>query len=325
MKLSDLFDIEICKNPISRDYALENPGKTPYVTTTSENNGIECYVDYPPQYSEGVLTVSKDGGNGDAFLQNIPFCGNEKVMVLTPKQKLSQLQLFYYVSVIKFNKIIFGYGRKCSVGRLGELYIPAPDEIPTFVNSYDIKPITTSNKAKAFDLNVSQWKEFQLDKLFDIKKGKRLTAEDQEEGPYNYIGAIDKNNGVANHIGQAPIHQGNTISLSYNGSVGEAFYQKEPYWATDDVNSLYSYYERFNEKIALFIITVLKQEKYKFSYGRKWTLENMKATKINLPIQYNQDGSEYFDASYKYSEKGYVPDWTFMENYIKSLPYGDRI
>ena len=175
------------------------------------------------------------------------------------------------------------------------------------------------------NLNVDEWKEFYLGKLFDIRKGKRLTAADQEDGNNNYIGAIDSNNGVANHIGQAPIHEGNTISLSYNGSVGEAFYQFEPYWATDDVNALYSYYDDFNQYIGLFIATVLRKEKYKFSYGRKWTLENMNVSIIKLPIQHNADGTPYIDSNCTYSEDGYVPDWQFMEDYIKALPYGDRL
>ena len=169
------------------------------------------------------------------------------------------------------------------------------------------------------NLNVDEWKEFYLGKLFDIRKGKRLTAADQEDGNNNYIGAIDSNNGVANHIGQAPIHEGNTISLSYNGSVGEAFYQFEPYWATDDVNALYSYYDDFNQYIGLFIATVLRKEKYKFSYGRKWTLENMNVSIIKLPIQHNADGTPYIDSNHIYSEDGYVPDWQFMEDYMKSL------
>lgn len=118
------------------------------------------------------------------------------------------------------------------------------------------------------NLNLRSWKEFEMGKLFDIKKGKRLTSADQEDGNNNYIGAIDSNNGVANHIGQKPIHSANTISLSYNGSVGEAFYQSEPYWATDDVNALYSYYDDFNKYIGLFMVAVIRQEKYKFSYGR---------------------------------------------------------
>lgn len=171
------------------------------------------------------------------------------------------------------------------------------------------------------NLNLHTWKEFEMERLFNIKKGKRLTAADQEEGDNNYIGAIDSNNGVANHIGQKPIHSANTISLSYNGSVGEAFYQSEPYWATDDVNALYSYYEQFNKYIGLFMVAVIRQEKYKFSYGRKWTLDNMNKTRINLPIQYNADGTPFIDTDKKYSDDGYIPDWKFMEDYVKSLKY----
>ena len=169
------------------------------------------------------------------------------------------------------------------------------------------------------NLDVNNWKRFSLGRLFDIKKGKRLTSEDQEEGNNLYIGAIDSNNGVANHIGQAPIHKGNTISLSYNGSVGEAFYQPKPYWATDDVNALYSKYDGFNEPIGLFIAATIQQEKYRFSYGRKWTLVNMKATEICLPIRHNSDGTVFIDVNHKFSEEGFVPDWQFMEDYIKSL------
>ncbi len=169
------------------------------------------------------------------------------------------------------------------------------------------------------NLNVSDWKRFILGRLFDIKKGKRLTSEDQEDGDNLYIGAIDSNNGVANHISQTPIHKGNTISLSYNGSVGEAIYQPEPYWATDDVNALYSKYEGFNEPIGLFIAATIRQEKYRFSYGRKWTLDNMNITEICLPVKHNADGSIFFDETKKYSDDGYVPDWQFMEDYIKSL------
>ncbi|MBO6036932.1 MAG: restriction endonuclease subunit S [Acetobacter sp.] len=171
------------------------------------------------------------------------------------------------------------------------------------------------------ELDVVGWKSFYLGRLFDIKKGKRLTSEEQEDGPHVYVGAIDSNNGVANHISQMPIHEGNTISLSYNGSVGEAFYQSEPYWATDDVNALYPKYDGFNKFIGLFIVAVIRQEKYRFSYGRKWTLESMNNSDIKLPILHNTDGTPFFDDLRRYSEEGYVPDWQFMEDYIKSLNY----
>ena len=205
-------------------------------------------------------------------------------------------------------------------------YVPDWKFMEDYMKAFHHKPLTTKNKpGQAPDLIIQDWKRFYLGRLFDIKKGKRLTAEDQEDGENIYIGAIDSNNGVANHIGQQPIHEGNTISLSYNGSVGEAFYQPEPYWATDDVNALYSHYEGFNKYIGLFMAATIRQEKYRFSYGRKWTLENMKITDICLPIQHDSDNKPVIDRSHKYSDEGYIPDWQFMESYIKALPYGDRL
>ncbi len=153
-------------------------------------------------------------------------------------------------------------------------------------------------------MDTSTWGEFRLGDLFEIKKGKRLTSEDQTEGTTPYIGAIDSNNGVANHIGQKPLHTGNTISLTYNGSVGEAFYQPDPFWATDDVNVLYLKPEQgvLNEKKAHFICTLLKQERYRYSYGRKWVLQSMKDTVLKLPLT---------------AEK--KPDWEYMESFIEHL------
>jgi len=50
---------------------------------------------------------------------------------------------------------------------------------------------------------------------------------------------MDSNNEIANYIGQGAIYDSNTISLSYNGSVGEAFYQHQFFCAIDDLNLLY--------------------------------------------------------------------------------------
>ncbi len=108
-------------------------------------------------------------------------------------------------------------------------------------------------------------------------------------------------------IGQTPIHDGNTISVSYNGSVAEAFYQPTPFWATDDVNVLYPNFD-MTPAIALFLCTVIRQEKYRFNYGRKWHLERMEQSVIKLPTA--QAGQ---------------PDWDFMGNYIKTLPFSSQL
>ncbi|MGN0604730.1 MAG: restriction endonuclease subunit S [Oscillospiraceae bacterium] len=213
------------------------------------------------------------------------------------------------------------YGRKVTENKyLSEIImLPAtPDNKPNwdfmklYIKSLKHKPVVTVNhvdkQSSAFD--ITTWKEFCLGDIFEIKKGKRLTSDDQTDGETPYIGAIDSNNGVANYIGQEAIHEGNTISLSYNGSVGEAFYQPKPFWATDDVNVLYFRPENnfsFNKYIALFFCAILRQEKYRYSYGRKWVIGSMRTTTVKLPA------------------KAGKPDFQFMENYMKSLPYGDRL
>lgn len=127
------------------------------------------------------------------------------------------------------------------------------------------------------------------------------------EGDTPFIGSSDTNNGLTATIGQPPMHKANTISVCYNGSVAEAFYQPKDYWATDDVNVLYPKFT-LNQYIALFLTTLIRKEKYRYNYGRKWHLGRMNESTIKLPV----------DESGK-------PDWSYMENYIKSLPFSSSI
>ncbi|NCB20090.1 MAG: hypothetical protein EOM61_10780, partial [Bacteroidia bacterium] len=207
-------------------------------------------------------------------------------------------------------------------------YLPDWQYMEDYIKSLNCKPISSNvSKQSAVDLNIQGWGDFKVGDLFDIKKGKQLNLEDQTEGDTPYIGAISSNNGISNYIGQKPIHDGNTISLSCNGSIGEAFYQQKPFWASGDVNVLYCKNNTavFNQYTALFICAILRREQYKYCYGRKWQMDLMNKTMIKLPIQYNPDGSPVIDPDKAYSEDGYIPDWQYMEGYIKSLPYSDRI
>lgn len=150
-------------------------------------------------------------------------------------------------------------------------------------------------------MDTKKWKWFEYQDIFTIKKGKRLTKENMEKGDIRYIGAIDSNNGVsANISNDEHIHSKNTITVSYNGSIAEAFYQNENFWATDDVNVLYPKFD-LTPYIAIFFCTIIHKEKYRFNYGRKWDKELMKETKIKLPIDENQN-----------------PDWNWIENFVKN-------
>ena len=172
----------------------------------------------------------------------------------------------------------------------------------------DYKQILTSKDATPLSLGNVQWQYFEIGKLFKVDKGQRLTKADQKDGAINYVGASAFNNGITNHIGNnESVNPAGTISVCYNGSIGESFYQDEPYWATDDVNILSPLFD-MNPFTALFFCTVIKNESVKYAFNNKWTQEIMRTSLIPLPAK--EDGT---------------PDFQFMEEYIKALPYSCEI
>lgn len=165
-------------------------------------------------------------------------------------------------------------------------------------------PVTAAKAStKLVNLHSATWKEFQMDSLFDVRKGSRLTKADMEPGATPFIGAIETNNGLTSRVDLEPNHDANTITVVYNGnSVAEAFYQFEPYRCTDDVNVLYPLFEMSTE-MALFLTTLIRREKYRFNYGRKWNKGRMQKSVLQLPALNG------------------LPDWQLMEDYIKTLPF----
>ena len=321
--IGDYFDVYLSSGDLKIDDC--EPGNIPIISSGSTNNGIVGYIDEKGDgkaqiFKANCITVDMFC---NAFYQNEDFyaVSHGRVNILCPKFKCNLQIGLFICSIIKKEQFKYSYGRAVYSSEIARMIIKlpsTPDNEPDwnymeqYIKSIKHKPLSTANQGRysSLTLGVENWVEFCVGDLFEVKKGKRLTSDDQTDGDTPYIGAIDSNNGVANYIGQGAIHDGNTISLSYNGSVGEAFYQPKPFWATDDVNVLYFRKENgvaFNKYIALFICAVLRQEKYRYSYGRKWVLESMESTIIKLP------------------EKSGKPDWCYMENYMKSLPYGDRI
>ncbi len=328
--VADLFEI-INGKGITAEEIENNPGNFEAVQSGEGNNGVMgcisksyCRNKGYSYCEEACLTVARSGTSGYvSFHENGCVVGDSAKILLLREQKAKSTKVYLFLqTLLSANRFKYTYGRKVTEDLYSKTIIKLPitaDGKPdwcwmeSYIDLLHSKPLTTSNAVKPRPFDTHVWKWFKLggdDGLFDIRKGKRLTSDDQTDGSTPYIGAIDSNNGVSNYIGQNPIHDGNTISLSYNGSVGEAFYQPVPYWATDDVNALYLHdeYGTLTSAAGLFVCTVLKHDKYRYSYGRKWTLDNMNNTMVKLPA--TPEGK---------------PDWQWMENYIKSLPYGDRL
>ena len=168
-------------------------------------------------------------------------------------------------------------------------------------------------------MDTSKWKWFRYDEVFDIRKGfYNKKPDDVEDGDIPFIGATDSYNGITSYCDidtierttktgdgeNAPLEEklfiGNCITVSNNGSVGYAFYQKKKFTCTHDVNPLYLKEHDLNPYIALFLCTLIEKERFRWAYGRKWRPIRMPDSLINLP-----------------STSGNIPDWSWIEQYVK--------
>lgn len=312
IKVSELFEVRYGVNLELNALELD-PSGINFVSRTAQNNGVSARVKQLPDVAPitaGVITVAGGGSVMESFLQTEPFYSGRDLYYLIPRIPFDDAQKLYYCACIRANKYRYSYGRQAN-RTLREILIPLPADLPVWVNEanpniYDGADKTYTPEPSPI-LAASDWQPFKLSNLFSLRKGKRLIKANMTIGNIPFIGSTDSKNGITAMIGQTLIHDGNTISVSYNGSVAEAFYQPSPFWATDDVNVLYQNFD-MTPAIALFLCTVIRQEKYRFNYGRKWHLERMEQSVIKLPTA--QAGQ---------------PDWDFMENYIKTLPFSSQL
>ena len=292
----------------------DSEGGIAFVSRKMGDNGVSAFVQPIPDLSPaspGEISVAL-GGNGvlSTFVQERPFYTGRDVAILSPKEQMNKSTLLFYCMCIEANRYRYSYGRQANRS-LGTLPLPSLNELPAWASTANVDQFKGSDAPCAFHKialnNVTAWKPYSLKSLFQIKKGKRLTKAKMTQGTTPHIGSIDSNNGVSAFIGQKPIHAANTITVNYDGSVGEAYYQPVEFWATDAVNVLYPRF-KLTPYIAMFLLAVIRLEKYRFNYGRKWNIGRMEESVIKLPTSANGQ-----------------PDWQFVENFIKGLPYSSSL
>ena len=93
------------------------------------------------------------------------------------------------------------------------------------------------------------------------------------------------------------IEEGNALTIG--DTTATIFYQKERFITGDHMVIIRA--DWLNEKTALFVLSVLAKEKYKYSYGRAFIIDKIKDTILLLPIVDNQNGKPKSDNERKYS------------------------
>ena len=167
---------------------------------------------------------------------------------------------------------------------------------------------------KNIKLDTQNWKEFLIDDIFRIDKGQRLEEINRIEGTTPLVTAGAYNQGINNYINYDIFkdkmdlnHNKLTVDMFCN-----VFYHEYEYFSDDNIHTLFfkneknsKYYN--NRYVNLFLATILKQLIHKYDFGRQVRLKRLPFDTIKLPVINDK------------------PDFEFMEDFIKSLPYSKSL
>ncbi|MGL5721228.1 MAG: restriction endonuclease subunit S [Brevinema sp.] len=313
VKVSDLFNIKY-GNSLSLQDCKEDDTGIPFVSRGSTNNGIDAYIekiDNAILNKAYTISVAVGGSVMESFYQKEPYYTGYHVLVLTPKENMTDQEMLFYCTCLRANKYKYNYGRQANA-TLKDILIPSRSDIPKWVYTTTLqkpndKPLLSQGTPL---LDVNKWGSFSLNDLFEIEKGERITKEDRIFGTIPLVTAISENNGIVewldlnSFINKKKIFS-NSITVDMFCNV---FYQSEQYFSDDNVHTLLPKSFRLNKYIALFLVVILKKLAYRYDYGRQLRISRLENEFIKLPT----------------TSQG-APDWEFMENYIKTLKYSASI
>ena len=217
-------------------------------------------------------------------------------------------KLFYCLCLGKNRFRYSAFGREAN-RTLDTIEVPA--EMPASFEGVSLEsgPTTPDSAvAASFELVVTDWKEFKLSDLFDVS-GTQTTPltvlQACGSATYPYVPTQATNNGVGGFYNHST-EKGNVLVVD-SAVLGYCSCQQTDFSASDHVEKLTPCFS-MNQYVALFLTAVMNLEHYRYSYGRKASQQRLRKSYVRLPS--TDDGR---------------PDWQFMENCIKTMPYSSNL
>ena len=308
MLLSDLFSIEYGNSLELNNQECVEYGVN-FVSRTRRTNGVSAkikLIDNIKPFEAGTITTALSGSVLSTFVQHEPFYTGFHISCLTPKQPMTMAEKLFYCVCIEHNKYRYSFGRQANKTLMG---LELPDKIPEYVTEsklIDYSYLDNSVTIQKIKLNTNEWKQIKLKDLFDVVGSTTTPVKSLEfnKKSYPYITTKSKNNGCSGFY-DIFTEKGNVLTID-SAVKGTCFYQEMPFTASDHIEKLVPKFN-MNKYMAFFLLSLINLEQYRYSFGRKSNQTNIKNTVIKLPHKNN------------------MPDWQYMEDYIKSLPYSSNL
>ena len=322
--ISELFSVS--GTTTTHPSKLIKGGKTPRITCSSMNNGLDNLYLNQATETGGVLTVDS-ATIGHITYQEKDFIATDHVeKIFINNEKINKnlgLGLITYIKNATLNK--FNYGYKFSQERIRKQKVIMPinengepdykyienytkSKIDKKLEDYKIyakKVISEINYKELESLENKEWKEFFITDIFSaIQRGKRLTKENQKEGIIPYISSTALNNGIDNFINNTSNVRifSDCLTIANSGSVGASFYHPYKFVGSDHITHLKK--ENMSKYVYMFISTLTNRFSEKYNFNREINDARISREKIMLPVN-----------------KKNQPDFEYMEQYMKNITY----
>ncbi|ASJ88968.1 MAG: type I restriction-modification system, DNA specificity (S) subunit [Candidatus Malacoplasma girerdii] len=305
----------------------ESEGNIPFISSTTINNGVIKYVDENPIKYKNVISITTNGECFVPFFQTDYCCYSSDVEVIYRENLNKDIALFI-CTLLELESKKYSYNRKPKNGAVGNTIIKLPvnnqNEIDwQYMEDYvkalrerereSTQVVLKTTLLKFLNLDSSYWIKFPIKQFFNVTRGKRIVfnedyfANKDEQNIYPVITATSRNNSVDGYYFTFNCN-GNCICCGGEAAGMLSTYQMDKCWVMDRSRILSPKFKEFNKYLAMFFITLINTNQYRFSYGRSANPIDIEKILIPLPVNINNQ-----------------PDWEYIEEYIKSLPYSKYI
>lgn len=214
----------------------------------------------------------------------------------------------------------FEYMKKC-IAELEELRVA---ELAAYLEGTGLSDYILTEQEETILTAEPEMAEFSIGDLFEltgVKQAKSQKLIPTKEDGIPYVVQSQMNNMVSRRVDKQylidndePICEGNVIVLGVTLPV--VSYQPTEFGASQVITA---YNKHLNEEVGLFLAAQLQQHMVRFSYSNKPGISKYKQLMLKLPIQTDEDNNPIIDPDKTYHKDGYIPDWDFMEKYIKAI------
>lgn len=319
-----MFDIDM-GNKFDKSKMDTTKNDIDFVGRTGINNGINAtcgkYNNIEP-YRSGLLTLALGGSVGSCFIQQRPFYTSQNVIVLIPKDNISDYAKRFVARIIQKESELHyqAFVKELNAHIKTDFVIPLPVDKNNkpdweYMESYmediinraekNIKNLLNIGKSQTI-ISTEKWLNFSCSDLFTAVNTGNILARYIEDGSGNtpYVTARGMNNGVVAHIDASKydIIPGHCILIG--GKTFTVTYQADDFVSNDSHNFVirtngYS----ISDLAYKYLVTVIRSY---FSQRYSWNdaVTKDKFLSESIPLPANSKGQ---------------PDWKYMESCMKEI------